>query len=786
MVIEGGSSPAANRGIVDATATAPAGFHRTGNGIAVRRAHQQAFSPSREASPVRGYESTPVEPAPAAKLAAAGGADPPGVSRSNSKEGNEVAAVSMDSFARLIEQLAEAHEQSLSQLRQENAQLRQETNSLKFRLNSVLNATWSFSGEAWNGAPKKPEEGNLTLVHETVHADAKQTEAYPVDSEDNGFAAIEAGAAFKVRTAWKDNVRKRKRRRSNQGSQSDLRSITDLNNRQKVFGQPKGRLRHFIMYPTSSFRVSWDIGSALMLSYDAVMIPMGAFTPLDSLGFVIMDWITLFYWTIDMLLSFLTGYVSQGITQMSLKLIAKNYLRSWFCVDLLIIGPEWIFSIMHYAFTSSEGGQDESDIASLIRVLRVVRVLRLLRLAKLRKLIDLIKDHIQSEAILMLADCVKLVAMLFVLNHFVGSAWYFVGTFGENFNGSWIDVDGLANKPLSFRYLTSMHWSFAHFGLGSMLIVPQNGLEYSYTIAILILGIFVFCWLVAFVTNKMMQMRDLQGETSRQMWLLRRYLRQHQVPKHLFFRILRYTEYASGTQQELIPESKVAILSLLSEQLSQELTFNVVFRRLLHHPLFAQVNETAESTLHGFVNTALSQRFLANSDFLFTSEALASHMYFMGEGRCLYSRQGQVDRMTEKDDWLSEQAIWVMWAHRGDVVVFDTQCQVISISERMVAEKVEKDLLVFPIMSRYASSFVKWLNTINYEDLTDLFGSDIGVEIVSDFMPDMETIGQPRRDSGRDSTLSRQSVASCDEAPLSPIASSEAVSGRGEPAVAWN
>eukprot|EP00971_Amphidinium_carterae_P217595 4319432-Amphidinium_carterae.1 len=138
-----------------------------------------------------------------------------------------------------------------------------------------------------------------------------------------------------------------------------------------------------------------------------------------------MEWMTLFYWTLDMAMSCVTGVVKaatrvplsvvvshavlcssqDGATCMDFSTILKTYLKSWFPLDVLVVGPDWIFTIIGLANGSSEGalltamsqrtdfhtsvlspmslGSDTADSGRLLRVIRTARVARLLRLVTL-------------------------------------------------------------------------------------------------------------------------------------------------------------------------------------------------------------------------------------------------------------------------------------------------------------------------------------------------------------------------------------------------------------------
>ena len=73
----------------------------------------------------------------------------------------------------------------------------------------------------------------------------------------------------------------------------------------------------------------WDFMGFVLISYDGVSIPMSFFDPpiADLQDF--MSWVSRFFWTIDVVCSFLTGYLkSSGKLEMCMIPVAKHYFRN--------------------------------------------------------------------------------------------------------------------------------------------------------------------------------------------------------------------------------------------------------------------------------------------------------------------------------------------------------------------------------------------------------------------------------------------------------------------------
>lgn len=98
---------------------------------------------------------------------------------------------------------------------------------------------------------------------------------------------------------------------------------------------------------------------------------------------------------IDMILQFLMQYEdSHGQWQRLHSKIVRNYLASWFCVDLVSIFPFYIISLLSQDPSircTLQGkvniGDDTASSGTLVRATQSVRVVKLLRMLKLARVL---------------------------------------------------------------------------------------------------------------------------------------------------------------------------------------------------------------------------------------------------------------------------------------------------------------------------------------------------------------------------------------------------------------
>lgn len=89
--------------------------------------------------------------------------------------------------------------------------------------------------------------------------------------------------------------------------------------------------RKFIFHPDSLKRCCWEMISLGCVLMDCVFMPLNYFElPLDLLYFLwYLDWLIRFFWTCDIVVSFLSGYTKEdGDVEMRPRLIVWRYLRT--------------------------------------------------------------------------------------------------------------------------------------------------------------------------------------------------------------------------------------------------------------------------------------------------------------------------------------------------------------------------------------------------------------------------------------------------------------------------
>mmetsp|Transcript_96649 Transcript_96649/g.224078 ORF Transcript_96649/g.224078 Transcript_96649/m.224078 type:complete len:829 (-) Transcript_96649:132-2618(-) len=481
-----------------------------------------------------------------------------------------------------------------------------------------------------------------------------------------------------------------------------------------------------VIYPHSRFRFSWDISGLCLISYDLISIPFNqAFDPPDTWFSIGMDWITLLFWTGDMVQGFFLGYFEKGCLVLDHSRILRHYLITWFVLDAIVVGPEWFMTV---ASSTAENGEQAGEMAKILKGARAVRVLRLLRLLKLQRIINFLYDRIESEHTFICVNLAKLLVAVLVLNHVIACIWFLIGRICmENNLRNWIEVGEVTEETLSYKYTTSLHWSLTQFTPASMEISARNVFERAFSIVVLFFAMVAFSSIVASITGSMTSLRNMRAEEMKQGWLLRRYLRQREVTGDLTDRIFKYLEHQSlkqGTQVQT--GSLKATLPKLSLALQSELQHELNSPFLTIHAFFGYLDRCMCVVMHRLCQLCLTPQSHAEKEVIFSAGEKASKMFFIkpmreSGGKLQYqSGDKMLDPPPSCNDWVSEAILWTDWRrHMGQLTSVSAN-DLIALDPVQFVEVMCMHPRSWFYAKAYAAMFVDHVNSLAPGEVTDI------------------------------------------------------------------
>lgn len=505
----------------------------------------------------------------------------------------------------------------------------------------------------------------------------------------------------------------------------------------------QGTVSRFIARPGNRRRLVWDLCGLFFIAYDCLAIPLNVFDPPESEFSIVANWLTLLYWTMNIGATLTTGFVQEGVEVLSPKEILKNYLKSWFIIDVLTLGPDWALEIVAWSSPAQSENGDTSGAGEnmrLLRVFRVVRVARLLRLLKVKWLLETIGDAIpMSDYTTIVARVAQMMAILLYLNHVIACVFFATTTVGT-YEKTWTAEYMSPNADWRDSYMVALHWSLTQFTPAAMDVQPQNMLERGYAISVVIFALVGFSYVVGDISSCLTQLRNMSETSSKEFRKLRNFMRMHKVPRQLALRVTKFAEHAYSKQREAMPMSKVTLLNMVSEQLLGELTFEMNKPHLIIHPLFENMENNGTIVLQRLCTKALTTKQLAHNDFLFVTGEQAEAMYFLSSGVLLYKKS-----LSEEDeeyvqanlDWVTEPALWLNnWEHLGTAEAHGESVLISISADRFKKVVSQANPVLIRVVQIYARRFLAWINDLPLNELSDVFQKELVEAKIRSFVPE--------------------------------------------------
>lgn len=493
------------------------------------------------------------------------------------------------------------------------------------------------------------------------------------------------------------------------------------------------------MNPNSTVRLVWDFVGLFLISWDVLYIPFElAFDPEENPFIVVVGWIILLYWTCDVVMSNSVGFYEEGELVMNQRRIILRYLRTWFLIDLIVLGPDWFLRL----WTGSSGGDpgmaiqnrsssegEMEDVANALRSIRVLRVVRLLRLLKVQRLMNLVYDILDSEYIFILFTLLKLTCLISVLNHVIACMWYGVGYITmENNERNWLENTNwkedkesrVIDRSMVYQYTTALHWSLTQFTPASMDSFARNVPERILSIVVVFFALIGFSSIVGSVTNSVAQLQALHGNSRRQFWLLRKYLNEKGIYEPTRTRLFSFLEHEVERRRKDIKEEDVRLLSLLSSPLQNLLAYELHRGPMTGHPFFSLLDQHMQPVMYSLCHTAMKFKHFAMEDMCFVEAEGGKFMWVLIEGSFSYIRAANLYKLSTPGTWLSEPVLWTSWWHRGNLEAASTSGQLAFVSPSAMVNCFKSHPRPWFYARTYAMKYVRVLNRMSVARLSDI------------------------------------------------------------------
>eukprot|EP00397_Hematodinium_sp_SG-2012_P005184 GEMP01005202.1.p1 GENE.GEMP01005202.1~~GEMP01005202.1.p1 ORF type:complete len:1290 (+),score=141.53 GEMP01005202.1:37-3906(+) len=409
--------------------------------------------------------------------------------------------------------------------------------------------------------------------------------------------------------------------------------------------------------PKAPWKVCWDLFVGGLIVYSVLTVPFTiAFSDTSTTDLedeqrsfmYILDRIVDAFFISDMILCFLTGYVTSQdmvVTEvMELRKIAVRYLKSWFLIDFFSSVP---FDILIMAAMNSGGTENTAKVRSLkmIRIVRLVRLTKLIRLFKLKKF-----THFVEEQVWINPHVWKVSKMLFkilFIAHLLACMWRFVGVPFDEGDCVTSEGCGLGHKHVTWvvffhvdkmdvfaQYITSFHMITASMmAVGYGDIFATNTLERLYCILVQIVGATTFGFILSAVTGLIEYSNARASERRRRFSDIAEWMSARNIPFPLQKRVTNHLRY----EFEHTSMYKASdILYPLSRHLRKEVTSIYCAARIeALTAVFAKCHVGLEETIEPLVLLIvpyLKPQFLEKNDIIYEHEEPVDDIIFIVTG----------------------------------------------------------------------------------------------------------------------------------------------------------
>ena len=311
------------------------------------------------------------------------------------------------------------------------------------------------------------------------------------------------------------------------------------------------------------------------------------------------------------------------------------------------------------------------------------------------------------------------------MNHFIACAWYGVGQLSPD--GWTKQLDG---ESLTYKYLTSVHWSVAQFQ-SSMDIHAQNEAERIYSIIVVLIALVLFSSFLSSITNSTAQLQRHRREYTNRQRVIREYLKEHNVSPEMSVRVKKQLAHGGAIDARQKHEEQHKILAALPQHLLVDLYEEARVPILVSHAFFGEFHSEYPRAMRRLCYDAMVSLPAQNQEVVFQMGDPCKQMFFVEQGTFSYRLgralsqspldmsfrsqnsvflpKGEIEHNVTAGRWLSEAAMWTKWEHCGSLSNEEAGFLLaLQVDSFLHAVRQHEDAFIDTVL--YAREFVKELN----------------------------------------------------------------------------
>eukprot|EP00929_Paragymnodinium_shiwhaense_P123625 TRINITY_DN9770_c0_g1_i2.p1 TRINITY_DN9770_c0_g1~~TRINITY_DN9770_c0_g1_i2.p1 ORF type:complete len:901 (-),score=138.39 TRINITY_DN9770_c0_g1_i2:151-2853(-) len=381
----------------------------------------------------------------------------------------------------------------------------------------------------------------------------------------------------------------------------------------------------WILHPSGPFCLVWNVLCIQAILYDIVTMPAEAFNfDREGLYSYVEGFLTIF-WTIDLIISFRTGYLVGAHLETSQIKVAWRYLHSGFLLDAVIVLVEWSSWITQKLSSAS--------VLKTTRVLRSFRVLKFVRVGKMKEIWLRLQDQVNSVVFHICVSLIVISICVAIGVHLTSCLWYWLGTSAAD---GWVTYDAyVGEKNVVFWYVASMRWSIAQLNGRTDEDDRRNMEERAFACFTgIVLAVIIKTTLVSVVTKTVLNLSSLRSSKIRRQTLVKEYLETHNISIGLRVSVKRYMyDYESSLD---LCSKEEQVMGFLPVHLQGAILYEIRGPTVSNHPLFQSFGVVKHAIIRHICHEAVKLRSALHGEIVFDTGDACSRMLFVSGGKVEY------------------------------------------------------------------------------------------------------------------------------------------------------
>lgn len=356
----------------------------------------------------------------------------------------------------------------------------------------------------------------------------------------------------------------------------------------------------------------WTFVVLVAILYNVFAIPfrLGFSDFPMSPNFLYFDLIADIILLLDININLHTAVLDQGELITDPSAIRRHYLQRKGRVDLLASLPlDWLLMA--------------TTLFNPTTIL-LLRSLRLLRIGRIFQYFRHWEGYIRGNPSVIRAA--QLLMVVFIINHCVGCAWYFIARMQDLGPSTWFAAEGLAGSDVYRIYLRSIYWALTTLttvGYGD--ITPESNLETVFTMGVMLMGVSMYAYTIGNIASLIANLDHKNAVFRQKMDAMNRYMSYRDLPSDLQLRVRQYYEYLWSFNKGMDEEE---ILNNLSPSLRTEVAVYLNRDIIQQVPLF---KGCSTSFIEALV-MKLKAQIVGPGEYIIRQGDIGHEMYFISKG----------------------------------------------------------------------------------------------------------------------------------------------------------